>query len=246
MKQSKRHLYALCVILIAWYIMSFTTGQRLVPAPHDTFMVFIKHAPTIGLHVVYSLYRILVAILFTVIIGAPIGIFIAMHPKIDSWLSPVIYALYPVPKIAFLPLLMLFFGLGNLSKIILVGLILIFQILVSTRDGVKGINKSYFTAMQTLGASKPQVYRHLIIPALLPNLLTSLRVSIGTSISVLFFAENFATKYGIGYYIMDSWLKLDYKGMFAGIVAISFMGVFLFQSIDFIEKKLCRWQNTRD
>jgi NitT/TauT family transport system permease protein len=81
----------------------------------------------------------------------------------------------------------------------------------------------------------------VIVPAVLPDLFTSLRISVGTSISVLFFAENFATRFGIGYFIVDSWLKLDYVAMFAGIVAIALMGLALFGFLDFLEKKICKW-----
>lgn len=238
----KRNLYVLGIIGLTWYLLHFFVDPRLIPAPHEALIAFANHWDEILMHVLSSLYRILNAILVTLIIGVPLGILIATHKRLDAFISPLIYALYPVPKIALLPILMLFFGLGDLSKIILVGLIIIFQILVSTRDGVKAINPSYYTSMKTLGATKWQVYQHMIIPATIPNLLTSLRLSIGTSISVLFFAENFATRYGIGYYIMDNWLKLDYKGMFAGIVAISLMGFLLFGCIDLLEKRLCKWQ----
>ena len=237
----KRNLQALLIILISWYALHFFVDPRLIPSPHETILVFTLKWQSLSLHLASSLYRILVAIIVTLVIGVPLGILIATHKRLDAIVSPVIYALYPVPKIALLPILMLFFGLGDLSKIILVGLIIIFQILVSTRDGVKSINPSYYTSMKALRATKWQIYQHMIIPATIPNLLTSLRLSIGTSISVLFFAENFATRFGIGYFIMDSWLKLDYKGMFAGIVAISLMGIALFSIIDLLEKKLCRW-----
>ena len=238
----KRNLRALLIILIFWYGLHYFVNAKLIPSPHDTLFVLLGAWQTITTHVLASLYRIIVAVIVTLIIGVPLGIAIATHKRLDAVLSPVIYALYPIPKIALLPLLMLFFGLGDLSKIILVGLIIIFQILVGTRDGVKAINPTYYTSMEALRATKWQVYQHMIIPATIPNLLTSLRLSIGTSISVLFFAENFATQRGIGYYIMDSWLKLDYKGMFAGIVAISLMGITLFALIDYLEKILCRWQ----
>ena len=237
----KRNVYALAIIALAWAVLHYFVDPRLIPSPQDTLLALIENWEPILLHVLASLYRIVFAMLVTLLVGVPLGILIATHKRIDHIVSPVIYALYPIPKIALLPILMLFFGLGDASKIILVGLIIFFQILVSTRDGVKAINPSYYVSMRTLGASKWQVYRHMIIPATIPNLFTSLRLSIGTSISVLFFAENFATEHGIGYYIMDSWLKLDYVGMFAGIVAISVMGVFLFAFIDFLERKIYRW-----
>ena len=188
-----------------------------------------------------SLYRILVAIVITVILGSTVGILTARNEVLDRVITPLLYTLYPVPKIAFLPLLMLFLGLGDASKITLVALILFFQIVISVRDSVKAIHPSYFISIKSLGARSSHVYRHVILPAILPSLFTSLRISVGTSISVLFFAENFATQYGIGFFIMDSWLKLDYVAMFAGIVTISFMGSALFEILDLIELKFCRW-----
>lgn len=232
---------SLCIIFI-WYLLHYFVNDRIIPTPHSTFIVFIQQFPAILGHIIASLYRIIVAIFFTLIIGVPLGLLIATHQKLDDFISPLIYALYPIPKIAFLPLLMLFFGLGNASKIILVSLIIIFQVIVSTRDSVKGINSAYYLSIRSLGATKKQVYQHMILPAVLPNLLTALRLSLGTSISVLFFAENFATQYGIGYFIMDSWLRLAYTEMFAGIVAISLMGSLLFKGIDWIEYYACPWQ----
>ena len=89
--------------------------------------------------------------------------------------------------------------------------------------------------------NKKQIYRHLIIPAVLPEILTSLRISVGTSIAVLFFAENFATTYGIGYFIMNSWSTVNYTAMFSGILALSLLGLALFKIVDIIDAKLCAW-----
>jgi NitT/TauT family transport system permease protein len=75
----------------------------------------------------------------------------------------------------------------------------------------------------------------------IPKILTSLRISVGVSISILFFGENFATTYGIGYFIMNSWLMVNYTEMFSGILALSIMGFFIFKWIDRVENKLCRW-----
>lgn len=76
---------------------------------------------------------------------------------------------------------------------------------------------------------------------MIPKIITSLRISVGVSISILFFGENFATTYGIGYFIMNSWLMVNYTEMFSGILALSIMGFFIFKLIDIVENKLCRW-----
>lgn len=239
----KKHpfLYSCLVMLMIWYSGYLWLDKSFVPSPIETFKYLIMHLNIIAVHLLASLVRILTAIVITSILGSLVGVLTARSRPIDQWLSPLLYTLYPVPKIAFLPLLMLFFGLGNTSKIILVSLILFFQIAIAIRDSVKGIHPSYFLAIKSLGASKWQSYWHVILPASLPSLFTSLRISVGTSISVLFFAENFATRYGIGFFIMDGWLKLDYVGMYAGIVAISVMGSALFGLLDLLEGKVCRW-----
>ncbi|MHB1454894.1 MAG: ABC transporter permease [Saccharofermentanales bacterium] len=239
----KKHpyLYSCILIAVVWELAHLLISRGFFPPPLDTAVYFVKHIPVISVHLLMSFMRIVTAIIITILTGAATGIFTARNAKADSLVSPLLYTLYPVPKIAFLPLLMLFFGLGNGSKIALVSLILYFQIAISTRDSVKNVHPAYFISIKSLGATGTQVYRHVILPAILPNLFTALRISVGTSISVLFFAENFATRYGIGYYIMDSWLRLDYTAMFAGIIAISVMGSVLFKLIDYAELAACRW-----
>ncbi|MBF4691902.1 ABC transporter permease [Fusibacter ferrireducens] len=234
-------LYSLILILILWQVSTWVVQKNFLPSPVVTVQYMATHLLLLLKHMSISLYRILVAIVITVFLGSMVGIVTARNEIVDCAMTPLLYTLYPVPKIAFLPLLMLFLGLGDASKITLVALILFFQIVISVRDSVKAIHPSYFISIQSLGATRTQIYRHVILPAILPSLFTSLRISVGTSISVLFFAENFATQYGIGFFIMDSWLKLDYISMFAGIVTISFMGSALFSLLDLFESKLCRW-----
>jgi len=235
-------IYGSALVLILWYILHFALQSSIIPNPHVTiyeFFVLIKG--NLLIHMLVSLFRILVAVIISLLIGVTLGLLLGLNEKYDAYISPMIYLLYPVPKIAFLPVLMILFGLGNVSKIILITTIILFQILVTTRDSVKGLSKELFYSIKSLGANKIQVYRHLIIPAILPKLLTSLRISFGTSISVLFFAENYATRYGIGYFIMDCWTKVDYVQMFAGILAISILGLLIFNFIDILENKLCKW-----
>lgn len=161
--------------------------------------------------------------------------------KVDDFISPIIYILYPLPKVAFLPVLMILWGLGDLPKIILIIIIIIFQIVLAARDGVKEIPKELFMSVRSLDLSKIGVYRHLILPAILPKIFTALRICIGVSISVLFFAENFATTYGIGYFIMNSWSMVNYLEMFSGIFALGLLGLLLFKILDLIEDIFCKW-----
>ena len=238
-------LYAGTAILLFWYILHLTVASAAIPSPYKTIVNFIAIFPgTLSLHLAVSLLRISAAVLLSLIVGSLIGLWTGTSEKADAFVTPLVYMLYPLPKIAFLPILMILLGLGNTSKVALIVIIIIFQIIIAVRDGVKEIPKELFYSVRSLGLNRPEIYRHLILPAVLPKIITSLRISIGVSISILFFGENFATTYGIGYFIMNSWLMANYVEMFSGILALSLMGLLLFKLIDLAENRYCRWIKT--
>lgn len=235
-------LYGSLILIILWYLIHFAVNSAIIPAPHETVFAFIKLLRgDLLLHIGASLLRLIAALIISIIIGVPAGLLMGMNKKADDIMAPVTYILYPIPKIAFLPILMLIFGLGNNSKIILIITIIFFPILLGARDGVKEIDIQLFYSMRSLGLNKLQIYKDLVFPAVLPKLISSLRVSIGISVSVLFFAENYATTYGLGYFIMNAWAVINYKSMSAGILALSLLGLTIFKFIDYLEKKLCPW-----
>ena len=238
----KKTIYANCVIFLLWQTMHIIIQSSVIPSPWDTFKNFITIFPNILLpHLFVSLARITVAIVISLIFGVAIGVWIGVSKKADELVAPIIYILYHLPKIAFLPVLMILFGLGNTSKVMLIIIIIVFQIILAARDGVKEIPNALFMSVQSLGLTRLQIYRHLILPAILPKIFTALRISIGVSIAVLFFSENFATTYGIGYFIMNSWSMVNYLEMFSGIFALGLLGIILFKIIDLSENRLCRW-----
>lgn len=235
-------LHGTCMVLAAWLILHLSVKSNIIPGPYETAATFVKLIPGPLLpHVLTSLFRITAAVLISTVIGIPTGICMGLNKKADNILSPVAYILYPIPKIAFLPLFMLLFGLGNSSKIILMITIIIFQIILSVRDGVREIPPELGDSVKSLGLNRRQIYINLVLPAVLPKIISALRVSIGISIATLFFGENFATTYGIGYFIMNCWVMADYVRMFAGILALSIMGILIFKAIDLLEKRLCPW-----
>ncbi|NLY44130.1 MAG: ABC transporter permease [Clostridiaceae bacterium] len=231
------------MVLCFWYVMHLFVNSSIIPSPHATIAAFFRLLQEdMHMHIIFSLYRIFIAILISISVGVPIGLLLGLREKVDRLISPVVYILYPIPKIAFLPVFMLLLGLGERSKIFLIVTIIIFQILIATRDGVKNIPRELFLSVKSLGLNEWQTYVHLIIPAVLPQIISALRISIGISISVLFFAENFATTYGIGYFIINNWIMVNYVDMFAGILALSLMGILLFKIIDWLEYKILKYR----
>jgi NitT/TauT family transport system permease protein len=173
--------------------------------------------------------------------AAALGIAAGRFPRLDSLISPAIYLLHPLPKAAFLPVIMLFFGLGEASKIFLLGFTIFSQILVTMRDTAKQVPPELLDSVRSQGAGRAGLLRHVIIPAVLPQFFTGLRVSLGTAIAVLFLAETFASESGLGYLIVDAWTRVAYAEMYAAILALSLLGLFLFAVTDFLEKILCPW-----
>lgn len=241
-KKRINNLYGVISVVIIWYILTIAIGENMIPSPKSTVEELIKLLKNNFLYdILFSTYRIFLSIFFSLLIGVPLGILIGMSKVFDKILSPLIYLLYPVPKIAFLPVFMVLFGIGNKSKVILMVTIIIFQILIVTRDGVKNIDKDIMVAAKVMKFNTLDMIFKIIIPAIAPDIFSSLRVSIGIAISALFFSENYATEYGVGYFIMNAWSMVDYKGMFVGVLALSILSLIIFKIIDIFEKKICKW-----
>ena len=179
--------------------------------------------------------------IFALLIGIPLGIFLG-RTKIAAIVDPLLYFLYPIPKVAFLPVFMIFWfrecfkGDPDFSVIVI-------QVVVSIRDGVKEIPATYFQVMQNYTQNPLHQIRFLILPAIMPALFASMRVSIGISLASLFFAENYNTTYGVGYLILSAWSKMDYEQMLSGIVVIALMGFFFFGVVDGLENRVCRYRS---
>lgn len=237
------YIYGMLIFLALWQAAASLLKLPIIPAPGVVVVNLVQiFVPEIASHAFYSLWRIAAGVFLAVLVGLPLGLGMGYFPKWDRLLSPLVYLTYPVPKIALLPVLMLLFGLGELSKILMIFLIIVFQVIVAVRDGVKSIPKETYYPLYSLGAGVIDVFREILIPASLPKFLTALRVAMATAVSVLFFTETFGTKYGMGYFIMDAWMRVNYLEMYSGIVVLSNIGLILFGTIDYLERKLCGWQ----
>ena len=124
-----------------------------------------------------------------------------------------------------------------------ISLTVFFQVLVAVRDSVKIVPESAVLSIRSLGGSRWDEYRHVVIPATMPAVFTSLRIGVGTAIAVLFIAEAMAGSTGLGYFIMQSWSMVNYPRMFAGIIALALLGVVLYAIFDIIERRLTRWRS---
>lgn len=237
------YVYGILIFLAVWQAAATWIQLPIIPSPGKVLENLINiFASQIAIHGFYSLWRIIAGLFIAVIVGIPLGLCMGYFPSWDRYLSPIVYLTYPIPKIALLPVVMLLFGLGESSKILMIFLIIVFQVIIAVRDGVKGIPKETYYPLYSLGAGFMDICREILIPASMPKFLTSLRVAMATAVSVLFFTETFGTTYGMGYFIMDAWMRVNYLEMYSGIAVLSNIGLILFGTIDYIERKTCSWQ----
>ncbi len=240
------YFIAVLVLLILWWLVSEIINKSVLPSPLGALLEFNTQMQMgLALHVWVSFYRIGVSLLFALLIGVPLGILLGTDKKLDSYIAPMIYLTYPIPKIVFLPVLLILLGFGDSSKIFLISLIVFYQILVTTRDASRGIDPGLILSVKSLGAGNWHMYFHVYFLGCLPEILTALRVALGTSIAVLFMAEAYATQEGLGYFIMDSMGRFNYSRMFAGIIGMGLLGFFMYIMIDLIEKVFCRWKHLK-
>ncbi|MFP4114235.1 MAG: ABC transporter permease [Spirochaetota bacterium] len=240
----RRSLLAVAWIVVPWFALSWLVGARVLPPPHLVAIRFAELLPVLLRHAGASLLRVVGALVAAGALAVPVGLAMGRSRRADATLAPMAYVLYPVPKIALLPVLLLLLGAGDLTRVVLVSLVLFFQMLLAVRDGAKAVDERYLLSLDSLGGRPWDRLRHVIWPSVLPRLLTAMRIGTATAIAVLFFAETFFTSVGLGYFIMDSWMKLSYLDMYAGILAMSLLGLGLFVVIDRVDRRVGRWRRT--
>lgn len=260
-----RYAWAIFLLLLFWYILSLFFEPYIIPNPFEVLIYFFNLIQThvFWEHALASFWRVSMALLIAFFVAFPLGIFLGYKKKFDAYISPLVFLTYPVPKIIFLPVFLMLFGLGDFARILLIALTVGYQILVVTRSAILGLDQKYIDSFKSLLPLSPNFdsskdinaitsyrekhYRiqklyHLLIPAALPDAIMSLKVASGTSIAILFMVESFANRRGFGFYIMDAFGRNDTLIMFSGIIAMSIMGIILYEFCNFLERRFCNWK----
>jgi NitT/TauT family transport system permease protein len=238
-------LLASLLILAVWQAAAWLIDRPILPTPLAVLFVFwrdLANGELLG-HFMVSLWRVMAGTLLAILTAAPAGLALGQSRRFNRFFSPIIYLLYPIPKVVFVPIILLFFGIGDAAKIVIIFLILFFQILVLVRDQAATLRPELIQSVRSLGAGRRALFKYVYLPASLPAILTALRQSVGTAVAVLYIAELFATNKGLGYYIyFEGSTLLDYPAMYAGVVAMSLLGLGMYFTVDRLERWLCPWQ----
>ncbi len=237
--------FAALAMLLLWQVAALIIQRNILPSPVRVIQVFFQELFNGNMleHVAASLWRVTASMLLSIALAAPAGLVLGQSKRLNRIFSPVIYLLYPIPKVVLVPIVLLFLGIGDLPKIVIIFMILFFQILVLVRDKAAALPAELIQSVHSLGAGRRALFRFVYLPASLPAILTALRQSVGTAVAVLYIAELFATQRGLGYYIyFNGSTLLDYPAMYAGVIAMSLLGLGLYFSVDWLERRLCPWQ----
>lgn len=231
-------------LLALWGVLALVVNLPILPPPWTVIWMFLLELPgELGWHFAASLWRVVASMGLAVALAAPAGLMLGQSPRFNRLFSPLVYLLYPIPKVVLVPVVILFLGINDLSKIVIIFLILFFQILVLVRDQASGIRPELVYSVRSLGAGRRALFRYVYLPASLPGVLTALRQSIGTAVAVLYVVELIATQRGLGYYIyLHGSTLFDYPRMYAGVLAMSLLGLGMYFGVDILHRRLCPWQ----
>jgi NitT/TauT family transport system permease protein len=241
------YLAAAVAVLAVWQLAALAINRPVLPGPASVGVAFFEELfrGNLGMHLLASLWRVVASTFLAIVLAVPAGLSLGQSARLNRFFAPVIYILYPIPKVVLVTVLLLLLGTGDLAKIVLIFLVLFFQILVLVRDQAAALRPELILSVRSLGAGRRAMLRFVFLPASLPAILTALRQSVGTSVAVLYVAESFATQRGLGYYIsLNGSTLFNYPAMYAGIVAMSLLGLGLYFGVDWMERRLAPWLYT--
>jgi len=214
------------LLLWEWAVRVHVLDARFFPAPSSVVAGAVSLARTGELweDLRATLMRLILGFLAGGIPGVALGFSMGVSRWVRAVASPLIAALYPIPKIAVLPLIILLFGLGNSSKIAIVAIGVFFVMAINASGGVLQIERIYLDVAKAYGLRGPAYVRRVLLPGALPSLMTGVKVSLGIALVLVVAAEFLAAKDGLGYLIWNGWQTLQVEQMYVGLVIVAILG----------------------
>jgi NitT/TauT family transport system permease protein len=218
--------------------------RRFIPAPSDIVTQFIAISVTgeLEVHTLATLWRVFAGFFLGAVPAVAVGLLMAMFRPVRVFFDPLIATLFPIPKVALMPLLLLALGFGDASKIALVAIAVFFPVVVNTFAGASNIELIYWDVARNFGASQRVMFTRVVFFGALPMIFAGLRIALAVAFVVLVAAEFVASKTGLGYLIWNSWQLLEVDLMFAGIVMIGLLGLVFALLFGQIEKWVIPWK----
>ncbi|HHQ4582594.1 TPA: taurine ABC transporter permease TauC [Aeromonas hydrophila] len=243
-------LLTLCALLALWWLVARLglISPLFLPPPAQVLQQFATLAgpqgfmdATLWQHLAASLQRILIALAAATLCGVTVGLAMGLSPTLRGMLDPLIELYRPVPPLAYLPLMVIWFGIGETSKVLLIYLAIFAPVAMATLAGVQGAKQVRLRAARALGANRWQVLWYVIVPGALPDILTGLRIGLGVGWSTLVAAELIAATRGVGFMVQAAGEFLATDVVLAGILVIALIAFTLELGLRALQRRLTPW-----
>ncbi len=236
------------LILILWEMLSrfHIIDERLFSSPLLILKVMLPLliSGELLFHMWISIKRIILGFLLGAVPGMVLGLSMGLFPFVRSFFQPLVSATFPIPKLALMPLILIIFGLGEVSKLVIIALGVFYLVLINTMSGVLNIEQIYLDVAKNYGAGKKEFYLTVAFPGALPMIFAGFKVAMGTALLLIVAAELSAAKAGIGWMIWRAYDMFDIETMFSALIVMSFLGFIFSYGLDLIEKLVIPWKNT--
>lgn len=237
---------ALAIFLIVWHLASIPAGKLLLPSPLDVVPAFIELVRTGQLVTALgsSLIVFVAGYTLAVITGVTLGVLMGGIPRLGATLDIYVNGLNTTPRVAFIPFIILWAGLGLEAKIIVVWFQAVFPILINTYAGVLNTDPELIEAARSFGARPRQVFRHIMLPGAVPYIVTGLRLGGSNAMVGTVIAELYTALSGLGYLIAQFGGSFQTAKYFAPVLVLGAMGMVISQVLKAFERRLARWKHT--
>lgn len=232
------------LVVWEWLVRSGTIPALFWPAPTSVARAFVKLVVTgrLAANVTATLLRVLAGCLLGGVPGLALGLLLGWSPRLRTLLDPVVAALHAVPKVTLLPLVMLLFGIGETSKVLVVALSAFFPLLVNTVAGVLEIHPLHFEVARNYGAGPRLILTRVILPGSLPLVLAGVRLAVNTALLISIAVELVAAQTGLGAQIWLAWQTLRVAELYASLMVTAAVGMFLNWGLQRLAARLAPWK----
>ena len=236
----------LLIVLGGWEIAGRYVNPLFLSSPSAIAVAFVNLTASGELPqaIASSLLAFSVGMAFAIVVGIAIGVAMGRVRMLEYILEPYVNALYSTPSIALIPLFILWFGVGLVSKIIIIFTLSVFIVIINTFSGVKNLSQGVIDIGAAFGASERQIFWKVVLPAALPFIMTGLRLAVGRGVLAMIVAEFFTSIAGLGGMIVKYGNFFETAKMFVPIIVVSLLGVTFVEIIKYIEKRLAPWKET--
>lgn len=239
-----RSVYSLILLIILWEAVGqFGLIQYyFLPPLSDILLrlVAMTQSGELLINTVVTLRRAFAGLLIAIVVGVPIGILMARIRAVNWFFDPIVTIGYPVPKISLIPIFILWFGIGDLGKILLVALDCSFPIIVNTRRGAENVDEKYIWSARMMGTSDRKLLWKVIIPVSAPGILIGIQIALPISLIITFILEMVASG-GLGYLEIQGVRGFDSPQVYAAIFAIRIVGLTLDRALRVVRRRLLAW-----